>query len=130
MSQSIKIPFSNPTVRQIVLAAYPGAKTRRPVGVSVQKSYGIWDFWDGGSRTYTAFVRLSDMSGVTSEALPQAARTTHGNPFGLAISKEDIQLDPGYAVVEHVIFCGKDIGYRIVLAEGHTLSASLPQLNA
>lgn len=120
----IKIPFSDPTIRQIVLAAYPGAKTRRPVGVSVRQSYRVWDFWDGGSRTYTAFVRLSDMSGVTSEALPQAARTTNGNPFGLAISKDDIQLSPGYAVVEHVIFQGKDLGYRIVLAEGHTLQLS------
>ena len=117
----IKIPFSDPTVKQIITSAFPGAKTRRPVGIETKTSYHVHDYWDGGSRTYCAFLRLSDMQAVSSEALPEAARQQNGNPFNLPIG--NLPLSPGYAVIEHVIFCGKDLGYRIILHPNNLLSA-------
>jgi hypothetical protein len=39
-----------------------------------------------------------------------------GNPFNLPIA--DIELSGGFAVVEHCIFRGKDLGYRIIVGEG------------
>lgn len=132
MTDRIEVPFSS--VKPIVQAAYPGAKSRRTVKVEVRSSYRVWNFWDGGSRTYSVFLRLKDLRSVSSEDMPKEARQTQANPFGLAIGKEEVALAPGFCVVEHVIFCGKDLGYRIVICpetlalNGNTEAASYSEL--
>jgi hypothetical protein len=122
MKETIKLPFKDPTIRQMVLAAFPEAKTRRPVSITSKASYHVSDFWDGGSRTYCAFLRLSDMTAVSSEMLPQRARQEVGNPYNLPIGH--LPLSPGYAIVEHIIFCGKDLGYRIILHPANSLPSA------
>jgi hypothetical protein len=113
-----ELSFKDSAVRKLVCAAFPGAKTRRPVRVRTAKTYHVADYWDSGSRTYSAFVNLSTGQALTSEALPKIARQVIGNPFNLPIG--DIELGSGFAVVEHTIFCGKDLGYRIVVGEDDT----------
>jgi len=108
-----EFPFKDPTIQQLVKAAYPGAKSRRTVGVDARESYHVHDFWDGGSKTECVFVRLEDLAVKHSSEMPDEARQVMANPFNLPIG--DTVLPPGYAVVEHVIFCGKDLGYRIIL---------------
>lgn len=58
--------------------------------------------WSGGSRDTFRVVRLSD--GATIEPVNHNAA-----PWGER-SEKRIQLEPGIAVVEHSIFCGKDTG--------------------
>jgi hypothetical protein len=100
-------------VKQIIQAAFPGAKSRRPVGIEGRESYSVRDFWDGGSREECRFLRLEDLQAVGSEAFPQEARQQMGNPFNLPIG--ELKMQPGFCVVEHIWFCGKDLGYRIIV---------------
>ena len=107
----IELPFKDARVRSIVCAAFPGAKTRRTIKLTAKSYYHVSDFWDGGSRNYCCFVRLSDLSVLSSESVPKNNRQVIANPYALPIY--DINLEAGFVVVEHTIFCGKDIGYRI-----------------
>ena len=111
MREPFSLPLSHPTVRAIVQAGFRSAKSRRPVKIECRTSVHVADYWDGGSRDYTAFVQLSHMNGVSSESIPKSQRQSAGNPFSLAIA--NVELQPGFAVVKHVIFRGKDLGYRI-----------------
>ena len=106
-----EIPFSDARVKRIVQAAFPGAKSRRTVKLESRNTYHVSDYWDGGSRNECRFVRLSDLTTMHSESVPRENRQQIANPFGLAIY--DVILTPGFIVVEHVWFCGKDLGYRI-----------------
>lgn len=113
MREPFKLPFSHPVVRRIVCAGFPGAKSRREVKIECHDKMRISDYWDGGSRDYSAFVRLSDMSSLSSEAIPREARQQVANPFHLPIA--DVIITPNVCIVEHTIFCGKDMGYRIYM---------------
>jgi hypothetical protein len=110
---SIELPFSHPVINRIVKVVFRNAKTRRTVKVKIRTSVHIADYWDDGSRTYASFVQLSTMLSVSAQNLPASARQQIANPFNLAIA--DLEMQPGYAVVENVIFRGKDLGYRIIL---------------
>lgn len=98
-------------VKDLVCAGFPGARTRRTVKIEARTSYRVSDYWDGGSRNEARFVRLADLAALTSEAIPHEARQKIANPFNLPIAT--ITLDPSFCVVEHVWFCGKDLGYRV-----------------
>lgn len=111
MKEPISLPFKHPKINAIVSAAFPGAKTRRPVRIECRTKYHVADYWDGGSRYYCAFVQLSTMQSVTSDSIPKEARQQEANPFNLPVA--DVLIQPGYVVVEHIIFCGKDFGYRL-----------------
>ena len=121
-----ELAFSHPVVNRIVKAAFPEAKTRRPVKILCRNEYKVADYWDGGSRDYCVFVRLSDMSSHTSESIPRAARQQTGNPFNLPIATVIIQ--PGFVVVEHSIFRGKDFGYRIMMND-NDIALNLPEVS-
>lgn len=110
---TLEVPFSTPEILTIVRAAFPEAASRRTVKVEPRTRVHVSDYWDGGSRTYTAFVRLADMTSVPSGAIPREACQQNHNPLNLTIA--EIELAPGFALVEHVIFQGKDLGYRVSL---------------
>ena len=110
---AFEVPFSDGTALQIVRAAFGHVVSRLPIKVRTGETYHVADYWDGGSRTYCGFVELATLRTVTSDAIPLDARQERGNPYNLPIL--DVELPPGVCVVEHVIFCGKDRGYRIVL---------------
>ena len=87
-------------------------KGRKPVRVRSGKSYHVSDYWSEGSRTYCAFVDANTGEYLAATQVgfePQKI----ANPFGLRIGT--LELKPSLAVVENVIFCGKDLGLRIVL---------------
>lgn len=100
-------------VAEVIRAAFPGATSRRTVKVEARESYHVADYWDGGSRDETVFVNLDSLSAVSSEALPRETRQTAGNPYSLPIA--DVKVLPGFAIVVHVIFRSKDLGYRVIL---------------
>lgn len=111
-------------LRQSVCPAYRG---RDSVRVRVQESVRVHDYWDGGGRTYAYFVDLQTRRVLSSDAILQEARQTMSNPFGLAMVT--ITLRPGVALVEHSIFCGKDVGLSLIVhpadASGNFLTAGL-----
>ncbi len=93
-----------------LVSLYPDYRGRRKVRVEARASYFVHDYWDGGSRSYAAFVSLSTRRCVSLDSL-KYEHQTNGNHFNLPIGK--VELEPGVAVVENVIFCGKDLGIRI-----------------
>ncbi len=63
------------------------------------------NYWDGGSRSYWALVRLDTGAGTI-------APTDHPAFDARSIEGTTYPIPPGFCVVEHVIFCGKDLGLR------------------
>jgi hypothetical protein len=110
--KTIEVKFAD--VRNIITRAYPGAKSRRTVKIQGQDSYSVRDFWDGGSRDECRFVELGSLRVMSSSEIPYGVRQRQSNPYNLPIC--DVNLTSGYCVVEHVIFCGKDLGYRIYVS--------------
>jgi hypothetical protein len=108
-----KIAFSK--IKKLVQAAYPEAVgCRRPVTIEVKAgAYHVSDYFDGGSRTYSRFVKLETGEVVRGDQIPRAARQVAGNPLAFPIG--DVELARGFVVVEHDIFCGQDCGYRVVV---------------
>ena len=120
----IELPFSSPKVKLIVKAAFPEARSRRTVKVHAATSYTVMDFWDGGSRNYAVGVDLRTLTALPASSIPRKMRQVEGNPFNLPLCElaippgyADVALVPGVAVVEHCIFCGKDLGYSIYANE-------------
>lgn len=116
--------FSDPTVSSIIKACFPSANSKRTVKISLCETYQVRDYWDGGSRNECCFLNLVNMQSISSSAMPQEARQEMGNPFNLPAGT--IKMVAGYCVVEHIIFCGKDLGYRIHMHQDNFA----PMLNA
>jgi len=124
MYKPFSLPLSHPTIRAIVQAGFGSAKSRRPVKIECRTSVHVADYWDGGSRDYCAFVQLSNMCGISSESIPKPSRQSVGNPYHLPIA--NVELQPGFVAVKHVIFRGKDLGYRIYVCP-NDLMTYLPE---
>lgn len=112
MKEPVKLAFGkHAKVKSIVQAGYPGATTRRPVRVECKEDHHVSDYWDGGSRNYVTVVQFDEMKMVTWAHVLQ--RQEEGNAMGLRIGF--LPVSPGYALVEHTIFQGKDMGYTIIM---------------
>jgi hypothetical protein len=109
MARTIEVKFSE--VSEIIRAAFPGAASRRPVKINRADTYSVRDYWDGGSRGECRFVEVTSLKVMRSDQAPREALQRNGNPYNLPIYT--VSLTPAYMVVEHTIFCGKDMGYRI-----------------
>ncbi|RKY80843.1 hypothetical protein DRQ07_05165 [candidate division KSB1 bacterium] len=64
----------------------------------------VRSYWDGGSRTYFNFVNFN-----SSEKL----KVLEERKEGLHTCKK-VELIPGWALVEHSFFCGKDTGLTVL----------------
>ena len=83
-------------------AGYSGKqfKAQAAESVTVPMDAGLWS---GGTRDTYRHIRLSDGATV-------AAVNHNASPFGNARHDVTITLQPGYAVILHSLFCGKDMG--------------------
>lgn len=116
MKESIaKVSFADAS--RLIRLAFPGAKSRRPVKIVEKSHYLVRDYWDGGSRDECRFINLKTMQVISAQEVPAL---TEGNIYNLA--NGDVELSPGYIVVEHCIFCGKDLGYRVYVSDPLILS--------
>lgn len=113
MNQTIEVKFSE--IKSLIQRAFPNAKSRRPVRIEGCSTYRVRDFWDGGSRDECRFLNLSTLQVMSSEDIPHDVRQKAANPYNLPIAT--VNLTPGYCVVEHIIFQGKDLGYRIYVSK-------------
>ena len=104
----MRIPVSktDESIAKILRATYPDYRGRK---VYVDPSDGPVDvrsYWSEGSRDYFVAVDLRTMRTI---AVPQ-----NGTPFdGGPLSPNGVIPPVGYAIVEHSIFCGKDVGITI-----------------
>jgi hypothetical protein len=116
MATELKVSKRDDSIRSIVGATFPEYRGRK-ITVRVQQyPLHIESYWSGGSRSYFAAVNLRTMATVS---VPQ-----NGTPFdGGPIAADGVIIPEGFAIVEHCIFSGKDLGLRI-----HVNEASLPRL--
>lgn len=59
--------------------------------------------WSGGTRDYFSFIKLA-----TGEQIAMPGQGT--SPWNAARRDITVKLEPGFAVVRHTMFCGKDMG--------------------
>jgi hypothetical protein len=120
MIAKVKVPFKQ--VAKLVRQAFPGASSRRPVGIEQRSSYTVRDFWDGGSRDEARFVNLATGEVVAPSNVPALLVGAYQLAAG------EVSLAPGFAVVEHTYFCGKDLGYRVYTNDRPALDAACPEI--
>lgn len=97
--------------RKEVPAALRGSYTGNKFQVVVTESVTIpadAGLWSGGSRDHYQIVELFS-------AERRNAPNQHLDPWTSARQDRKVELREGYAVVEHSIFCGKDLGLTIYI---------------
>jgi hypothetical protein len=84
--------------------AYAGKKFQAEVceQVFISSQDGIWD---GGSRTTYQMIEAH-----TSRTIPISDNMSA--PWNAARKDQTVKLEPGYIVIAHSIFCGKDMGLK------------------
>lgn len=86
-----------------LLATFPTYKGRK-FSLEARASVTFHDLnWDGGTRNEYALVSLD---GLGLAHLPKEA------PWNPRVEGQTFALPPRWVVVEHVTFCGKDLGLR------------------
>ena len=91
----------------VVRAAFPEYNGQK-FAVEVKERLTLHDLhWDGGTRNEYVAVKLA--SGESSRAKVANA------PWSERAEGASVDIPPGIAIVEHSIFCGKDIGIRVYL---------------
>ena len=95
-------------VMMIGRAAFPdysGRKFRVKVAIH---PINVRSYWEGGSRTFFKFIKLSDVS----KSFEVPAQSAFDRPIEGA---DSVELVPGLACVSHSYFCGKDMGIEIMV---------------
>lgn len=113
------IRTSSHEVKALGLRAFPDYRGRKFAIEVREYPLNCASYWDGGSRSYFRFVRLAD--NAVSQEVP--AQSALDRPIAGA---DSVTLPDGIVCVEHVIFCGKDLGLRIHVNPAN-LAKLLPQ---
>lgn len=96
---------TNSFVKNLAKTAYPGWKGRKFYVQISDKARRLLSYWDGGSK---------DDFRVVEIATGQISHPPTVYPFG-GENNPNYQPQPGFALVEHSIFCGKDGGCTVYL---------------
>lgn len=105
-------PFktNDPEVKKIALTAFPHYKGRKFKVKDFYPGKRLDSYWDGGSKDTFAVVELSSLRSIP---LPNTwAMGSTGQP-------QADQLPEGLCLVEHSIFCGKDVGITLHLNDAN-----------
>jgi hypothetical protein len=115
--KSIHISKPDETILSIIRASFPSYKGKK-IKVSMNPPTRLNSYWDGGSKNSFVFVNLDSLKSLD----------VHSNhPFFEQERPRDLPngLPPRIVLVEHSIFCGKDMGITIY-ARAEDITASLP----
>ncbi len=115
----MKIYTDCPEVRQIVSIAFPSYSGRKFAVDIIAGNMRLDSAWSGGSRDYYALV---DMVSGRSIPIPE-----NGTPFsngGQIFTLES--LPANIALVQHMIFCGKDLGVTVFVGPDNLNRFALP----
>lgn len=104
MDDAFKVPSG--TVRWLTDQAFQTRK--RTVEIVVAKTVTFFNtFWFEGSKNeYRAVILQTGAS---------AFLATGDSPWSAVAEGRTVELEPGVAIVQHVTFCGKDLGLRVWL---------------
>lgn len=119
MSRGIVVDIKTPEIAEIVSKCFPYYKGRK-VTLYTTESVVCDGAWSGGSRTVSVGY---DMANATR--LPSIANLSTPVQFG-GNSGANVKLEPGFAIVQHVMFCGKDLGIDINIHPDNMNQSLLP----
>jgi len=109
---------------EIIAKTFPSYKGNS-FQVRTQETVLLRNYWDGGSREYPCFL-VANGDGLQSLEAPNATN----NPF-LPDAHAEIHIPKNGMVVIHNIFCGKDMGLKILVSpDSDFLPKMLPADNA
>lgn len=94
-------------VKSIVNATFPGYRGRKIRLVGIEEVILSNINWEGGSRSQYRACTLDGEPTGDMDAFNAMAPWSHN------AENARVSIPAGYAVVEHVQFCGKDLGLRI-----------------
>jgi hypothetical protein len=104
MKRIILDPKTMPNeARKLFRAGFPSYNGRKFKLVGHDGPMSVRSYWDGGSRDYYAFVR-SDCVKLDVPA---------GSAFDNVQGVDSVDIRAGCVIVEHSIFCGKDMGLTL-----------------
>lgn len=98
-----KLSTANPLVKRVIAATFPEYRGRKVKAQYWRGPRRLENYWDGGTRSYYVAIRIEDGA---------VADFGTDNPFHQS-AHEPVDLPSGVLLIEHVIFCGKDLGLRI-----------------
>jgi hypothetical protein len=98
-------------IKHLASLIYPDYKGRK-FGFYEQEVYHLENYWDGGSRTYSVAI---DFKGNSVMMPSQESQ----NPYRKE-AHQDFVIPGGVGILEHRIFCGKDLGIYLVLGKDQT----------
>jgi hypothetical protein len=104
--QTIYLTGNEPMIQDIARATFPEYKGHKFQLAITDRPMNLASYWEGGSRSYYKVVNLATMQ--ASAAVP--AQSAFDKPIA---GIEAVPIPEGGAIVEHCIFCGKDMGLRI-----------------
>jgi len=104
-------PSTMDILKKMGRIAYPNYKGRK-WALSFGTSYQMENYWDGGSKTYAMAINLS--TGEVSQ--PNQATN---NPMNGA-AHASFEIPPGFGIIEHCYFCGKDMGITLKIRPDET----------
>jgi hypothetical protein len=94
----------NPEFKEIALLAFPGYSGRKFKLDTFTGPMNLTSYWDGGSKESYVILNLKTRK---SKVVPENGTPYTGKSFRIS------KLPEGFAVVEHSIFMGKDMGITI-----------------
>jgi hypothetical protein len=101
-------------VNRVIRAAFPDYNGNKCRVEFTESSVNMSSYWDGGTRSYFAIVRLSDCQVMSIPQQSAYDKQLRG--------VDSFDIPAGFVVVEHIIFCGKDMGLKIhARADGSNL---------
>jgi hypothetical protein len=118
MRDAVYTDRKDPTIDRAIRSCFPSYNSRTVQIQAAEKLTLRNTYWDGGTRsTYS----LCYLSTGEQRPLPQFDPPQFGGPR----RPPEIELREGFAVLEHVIFCGKDLGIHFHVHPA-TLAPLLP----
>ena len=110
MTKTTHLDPRDPGVQRIVRAAFPSYKGRQvKVTPWTGESFALQgNYWSGGSRNAYVAIDLA-----TLQRLPLPSNDAPGFSAQAEARVDLTKLGPNAAIVEHSVFCGKDMGIEI-----------------
>ncbi len=99
--------------------AFPDWRGRKATLVRRDVVELIGTFWDGGSKSTFRAVNIS--TGETSDAMPGMDTPRE---FGGKAANQAVRIPVGFAIVEHIVFCGKELGCRVFVPNENAIEKS------
>ncbi len=116
----MRMKLTHKEVEPVLRITYPEYRGRK-FSLERKEKYHLQNYWDGGSRNYVVAVMCREGKLVSTSA-------DYFNPITDSRAHGSFEIPRNVVLVEHCIFCGKDLGITLIFhPESELLPKFLPQ---